>query len=61
MDGVFNHAPSITMKIQQSAREFHVALQANLQPIWTARNLGMIVRSIAENLRITPRVEVAMV
>jgi len=49
------------MKIQQSAREFHVALQANLQPIWTARNLGMIVRSIAENLRITPRVEVAMV
>jgi len=48
------------MKIRQSTREFHVSLQANLQPILTARNLGVIVRSIAEDLHIKPRVELAM-
>ncbi len=48
------------MKIRQSTREFHVSLQANFQPTTTARNLGVIARSIAGDLHIKPRAEVAM-
>jgi hypothetical protein len=35
-------------------------IASQLQPILAARNLGVIVRSIAEDLHIKPRVKVAM-
>ena len=48
------------MKIRQSTREFHVVVPARPSGNPMARNLGVIVRSIAEDLHIKPRVEVAM-
>jgi hypothetical protein len=48
------------MKIRQSTREFHVLVPAQPSGNPTARNLGLIVPSIAEDLHIKPCVEVAM-
>ena len=48
------------MKIRQSTRDFHFLVPAQPSGNPTARNLGVIVRSIAEDLHIKPRVELTM-